>query len=454
MRALIDLSTLLRWRGPAVGIPRCAQEYARHALHHVPQAQFTLFDTLGRCFRTLRHEHAAAILQGRLRADLFDQPEINPHRSRFADRVPGPLRPPYFWATKTRRKLLALLERHRLRSGAAAAARIEAVQARLIGRHASLFHGPDGARIPCPGFRDIAGPRVVLRAGDVVLAMQTDWVHTDIAAVLRATRAVGAHYVPLCQDILPIQRPDWFPPADAAGFEAHFRQAFPGAGRVMLTTEYTARQVRGWCAAQGMALADTAVVPMGCDIPARSDAPLPPGLSPGRFALFVSTMEPRKNHALLVEAWRRLGDTGDFRLVFVGRVLADRMGDLPARIAATPGIVQLSGVHDAALAALYRDAAFCLYPSRNEGFGLPVVEALGLGKPLLIADAGPLPEVSQGCATALDADDADAWAAAMARWMHDATAREAGAAAARCFRPVTWEQSAERFYAAALAPMA
>ena len=82
----------------------------------------------------------------------------------------------------------------------------------------------------------------------------------------------------------------------------------------------------------------------------------------------------------------------------------------------------LGGHHspeDSGIAALYRGAAFCLYPSRYEGYGLPVVEAFSYGKAVLASTGGALPEVVDGFSPCLDPLDAEAWRRMLRTWIED-----------------------------------
>ena len=93
--------------------------------------------------------------------------------------------------------------------------------------------------------------------------------------------------------------------------------------------------------------------------------------------------------------------------------------------------MHLSGVNDAMLSRLYGDAAFCVYPPKFEGFGLPPVEALALGKALIVSNAGPMPEVVGDFALCLDPDDIDAWTAKLREWISGSPERERFAVRAR-----------------------
>lgn len=186
--------------------------------------------------------------------------------------------------------------------------------------------------------------------------------------------------------------------------------------------------------------------------PRERIAPIPLGVAPprppaavaldvaalGAFVLFVGEAEPRKGLPLLAEAVRRLrGDGFALRLVAAGRVReGDAVGD---------DVVRLGHVDDDTLAALYRGCAVFAYPSRYEGFGLPVLEAMSYGAPVVASNAAAIPEAGGDAALYVPPDDADALAAALRRVALDPAVRgalrERGHARAAA---MTWERTAER----------
>ncbi|MBX6342101.1 MAG: glycosyltransferase family 4 protein, partial [Thermomicrobiaceae bacterium] len=123
------------------------------------------------------------------------------------------------------------------------------------------------------------------------------------------------------------------------------------------------------------------------------------------YILFVGTLQPRKNLARLVEAFGRVAaGCPDIRLVLAGKRgwLAER---IDAAIAASPArerIDVLGHVPDDDLPALYAGAAAVALVSLYEGFGLPALEAMACGAPVVISDRGALPEVGGDAAVVVD----------------------------------------------------
>jgi glycosyltransferase involved in cell wall biosynthesis len=168
------------------------------------------------------------------------------------------------------------------------------------------------------------------------------------------------------------------------------------------------------------------------------------------YVLFVGTLEPRKNIGVLLDAFERLVPHTSAELVIAGKPTPhsqpwlERMQKPPL----AGRVRQLGYIDPAARRAIYEGAAVLVLPSLDEGFGLPVLEAMTLGVPVVTSNRGSLPEVVGDAGPLVDADDSRALADAIARLLRDETFAAAcvskGLARARTYR---WERAAERTYA-------
>jgi glycosyltransferase involved in cell wall biosynthesis len=145
----------------------------------------------------------------------------------------------------------------------------------------------------------------------------------------------------------------------------------------------------------------------------------------GPYLFFVGGIEPRKNLAGLVRAFAGLGE--GVSLVIAGgpvRWFPKAAADLESQIAALPSpirerVVRTGYVSDADRLALLTGATAFVYPSRYEGFGMPVLEAMACGVPVLTSDVSSLPEVAGDAALLVDPDDTEGLAAAMREVLDD-----------------------------------
>lgn len=161
------------------------------------------------------------------------------------------------------------------------------------------------------------------------------------------------------------------------------------------------------------------------------------------YVLFCGTREPRKNLPRVLEAFRRIDRPG-FDLVLAGP--AGWKEDLSDAIASLEGRVRSLGfVPPDDLGAIYEGAAVVVYPSLAEGFGLPVLEAMARGVPVVTSAGTATEEVAGGAALLVDPLDTDAIAGAIERVLEDAgLAATMGAAARARASSFSWERAAER----------
>jgi alpha-1,3-rhamnosyl/mannosyltransferase len=171
---------------------------------------------------------------------------------------------------------------------------------------------------------------------------------------------------------------------------------------------------------------------------------------PERYVLYLGSNKPHKNLVRLVEAWgiadRRLQVAG-CGLVIAGMWDASypEAKQRAAELDQSQKIHFLGSVAEADLSALYGGAKLFVFPSLYEGFGLPVLEAMACGTPVICSNVSSLPEVAGDAAIQVDPLDVDALAAAIGRVLGDealrARMRQQGLQQATRF---TWEQTAQR----------
>ncbi|HEU5198373.1 MAG TPA: glycosyltransferase family 1 protein, partial [Ktedonobacterales bacterium] len=144
------------------------------------------------------------------------------------------------------------------------------------------------------------------------------------------------------------------------------------------------------------------------------------------YILFVGTIQARKNVGALIRAFEHLApEMSDVQLVLAGGISGNSETTVrEAKQSRFSGRIRLTGrVAYEDLPAIYAGARVLVLPSRFEGFGLPIIEAMACGTPVVANNASCLPEVAGGAAVLADADDTPAFAAAIRRAMEDETLR-------------------------------
>lgn len=193
----------------------------------------------------------------------------------------------------------------------------------------------------------------------------------------------------------------------------------------------------------------TRAVLLGPGSVAETTAAVPPGGVPEHYALHVGTLEPRKNLPVLLAAFHELRARGveTLSLVLCGR-LGWKTEALERQIAAGEAegwLTHYGYLPDGQVAALYRGALLVALPTIYEGFGLPAVEAMGAGVPLVCSDIPVLREVVGDAAVFVSPERPRAWADALVEVMEDGELRAGLARHGReRSRRFDWRRTAEQ----------
>jgi glycosyltransferase involved in cell wall biosynthesis len=273
-----------------------------------------------------------------------------------------------------------------------------------------------------------------------VVDIDADVVHATSLAVPPAGRRP---LVVTVHDIVFLRQPEVLTSRGVAFHRRGLEIARRDAAAVIVPTEFG----RDDLVAEGFDADRLHVAPHGVDVPHVSTAKPPVD---GPYLLFVSTIEPRKGVNELLDAHEHLRRSHpDLRLVLAGPPGWGAPPDTDR-----PGVVVAGSLDDDALDAAYRGAIALAVPERYAGFGLPIIEAMARGCPVVTSDAACLPEVGGGAAVVVPTGEVDALAAALDAIVvddaHRAALVTAGHERATAF---TWERSAALHRAAYEAAM-
>ena len=232
---------------------------------------------------------------------------------------------------------------------------------------------------------------------------------------------VGAPSVITVHDLAIYRNAGWFPARQPLSTRWVVPSSLRRADSVIAVSENTARDAEELF---GVPRSRIAVVPHGVSAGLRpmSSEELAPARErfhlPERFVLFVGTIEPRKNLLTLLEAWAMMRDRPD--LVIVGgwgwnyEPIRERIGRLGDRVH------HLDAVEPAHLPAIYNLARVLAHPAWYEGFGLPPLEAMACGTPVVVSNSSSLPEVVDGAGLVVPPGDPDEWRKALEKVLGDA----------------------------------
>jgi alpha-1,3-rhamnosyl/mannosyltransferase len=290
------------------------------------------------------------------------------------------------------------------------------------------------------GWTLIGLPRAARRAG-------VDVIH---APAYTAPWWSPAPVVLTIHDVSYERHPEWYPYRRDWVRRTFYRRSATSASHILTDSAFSAGEIE---AAYGIPAHRISVTPLGVDesFIARDSAladDLPAGvITP--YVLHVGDLHERRNLGMLVDAVlgarQRFGAVSALSLVMVGtdRGVADGLCAMAVRSDAPDAVVHLTRVSEEHLRALYRHAVALVYPSLYEGFGLPLIEAMASGTPVIASTAASIPEVVGDAAALLDPRDRQGWTDTMVQVTNDHGTRDRlRAASLRRASAFTWERTA------------
>jgi glycosyltransferase involved in cell wall biosynthesis len=278
----------------------------------------------------------------------------------------------------------------------------------------------------------------------------------SVARWMSRQRAGGVFFV---HDLIPIEYPHYNRPGEAERHAARLRLISRHARLVIVNSAATQVALMRWWAAQQLPQPPITVIPLGVAPAFTRDGAVPVSATP--YFIVIGTIEPRKNHQLLLRIWQTMAGNPQGpqrntpRLLLVGRrgwenqATFDLLDDTPAL---RPLVAETAGLSDGEIAQLLRGARALLAPSFAEGYGLPVAEALASGVPVIASDLPAHHEVGGRYIETLDPLDPTAWLQAIhdyadpanPRWLHQL-------ATLSSYRAPSWSQHVRMAVGAILA---
>jgi glycosyltransferase involved in cell wall biosynthesis len=293
------------------------------------------------------------------------------------------------------------------------------------------------------------------------------WIYNYFLFVRNAKRQFNIRFATVVFDLIPLLATEHCVRGVSEDYLGWLVGAFRHTDHFLVISESTGRDLVR--AAEQLGYRDVAekvtAIPLDADFRSPLSEPSPSSalgswnLGGEDYALFVSTIESRKNHVLVLDAWAELLRRDDRttlpQLVFVGRNgwLNDQVF---SRLAANPSLRRkvtiIERASDEDLALLYRSCLFTVYPSLYEGWGLPVTESLCYGKLPVVADNSSLPEAGKDFALFFESNSVPALTAALEKVLSNPEWRQQQEARIKSeFAPRPWSQVADQVIANAKA---
>ena len=257
--------------------------------------------------------------------------------------------------------------------------------------------------IPASFGRKFAQPRIMFHTGHNGLEK------TDYANRLRRSRLRPLFFI---HDLIPLTHPEYCRPGEARRHRSRMETILTLGQGVIANSAATLDALTAYARRNRLSLPPAVVAPLA---PAQLSAAEACPLINRPYFVILGTIEPRKNHWLLLQLWRRLIErwgTAAPSLVIIGQRgwECENVVDLLERCTSLRGFVhEYSACTDTELAAWLRHARALLFPSFTEGYGMPLVEALTLGVPVIASDLPVFREIAGRIPEYLDPLDGRGW---------------------------------------------
>jgi glycosyltransferase involved in cell wall biosynthesis len=263
------------------------------------------------------------------------------------------------------------------------------------------------------------------------------------------TQAANVRPVYMVHDLIPITHPEYCRAGEAQRHAHRIRNVLTSAVGIIGNSQATLDILGEFAASQSLTLPTEIAAPLGTDMRRRTTSMSEKSNRP--TFVMLGTIEGRKNHLMLLQVWARLVRTYGVnapRLLVVGQRgwECEQVFDLLDRSEILRGaVIEISRCSDAELNGHLAGATALLLPSLAEGYGLPLVEALGAGTPVIASDLPVFREIGQGVPDFLDPLDGSAWERAILAYAtQDSAPRQAQIDRLSAYRAPTWSDHFNR----------
>lgn len=245
---------------------------------------------------------------------------------------------------------------------------------------------------------------------DIILSFCATWMMSEHAAAVGSLQKKGVKVVRMIYDLIPTLKPQWVFEKDEEVFTRWAQLLLRESDLILTISEFSKKEIERYCKMENIKIPTIEVIKLGDEMNGQqndsfaenSSSHSKPSTVPKRpFFLCVSTLDVRKNHRLLYDAWNIMMTRDPDScpdLVCVGTehyFIKELIREIERNPNVSSRIHLLQDINDRDLNWYYKNCLATIYPSRYEGWGLPVAESLGYGRICLASNATSIPEISE-----------------------------------------------------------
>lgn len=417
----VDVTTLTKWNRPPVGIVRTQLEFVNYLIEEDPTALYFKFND--------NRDDLLEVTQIEIEKIIFDLLNFEDKKSNITShRIKFDLKSSIFKITifqkvievYKRDGIKSVLKKSYLKiSSPMLNSFLKRVYLKLFSNQQLIGDSIDLRVIP----NEIRHSKIInpsfLTSDTTVVSMGLDWDHSNYSLLFWLKKKIGFKFVSTFYDAIPVTHPDLVASHDFSKmFFSHIYYLLHLSDKIFCISDYSKNQL--------IQIADQHYI---ADLPILKTIHLGDSVSEKKFIettlnrphkksnyiLYVSTIEARKNHKLLLSVWKNLMrekelDLPDLVLVGMMGWGVDEFKEIYKSDKDLQKTVHLyHDVEDRELVSLYRNAKFTLFPSFVEGWGLGAVESMIYGKPSIISNTPALIEATQSLMPFIEAEDIKGW---------------------------------------------
>jgi len=292
-----------------------------------------------------------------------------------------------------------------------------------------------------------------LAPGDILLCLGATWTLSHVEAT-SALRQQGIRVIRMIYDLIPTLKPQWVSKNHVQKITSWVRSVLTESEHVLTISEFSKKEIVQYCTECRFPAPALSIVRLGDVIDSTNATGLPsplPRFVPKRpFFLCVSTLDVRKNQRILYDVWSLLAGLDpahcpDLLCVGTPHPVVDFIHEMIADRSVNRHIHLLQGIEDWELQWYYKNCLATIYPSKYEGWGLPVAESLAFGRLCLASNATSMPEISCDLPEFFEPHDAAKLLELVRRVVADPDwVKQREKIIRESFKPTAWKQTAEQ----------